>query len=282
MIITTLVTLTALSAIPEREKNGLPHLRSESVMVRWADTGEELLAKNPDEVRPIASVTKLVSALVLDAEAPALLTATRALTLDELDKDRLKWSRSSLRIGKSYPAAQLFQAAMSASDNRAICALARYSGLERAAFVAKMNQAAQALGMSRSRFVDPAGLDPGNVSTARDLLALVAASAQHEVVRQAGLANPVELIDTEGRALRLGSTNRLARSGRWTVLVGKTGYTIEAGRALVLRVEVEGRPLDMVYLGAREMQSVFGDAGRVKRWILAEKLRPGTPASASR
>jgi D-alanyl-D-alanine endopeptidase (penicillin-binding protein 7) len=282
MIITTLVTLTALSAIPEREKNGLPHLRSESVMVRWADTGEELLAKNADEVRPIASVTKLMSALVLDAESPALLTATRALTLDELDKDRLKWSRSSLRIGKSYPASQLFQAAMAASDNRAICALARHTGLERATFVAKMNQAAQALGMSRSRFVDPAGLDPGNVSTARDLLALVSAAAQHEVVRQAGLVPSVELVDAEGRTLRLGSTNRLARSGRWTVLAGKTGYTIEAGRALVLRVEVEGRPLDMVYLGAREMQSVFGDAGRVKRWILAEKLRPGTPASASR
>ncbi len=282
------LSLSVTTGIPEREKNGLPHLRSESVLVRLVDGERELLAKNPDQQRPIASVTKLVSALVLADVAPHALTATLAVTIDELDKDRLKFSKSYIPIGKSYPSCDLFRAAMSASDNRAICALARTTGLDRPTFVERMNAKALSLGMTRSRFVDPAGLDPANVSTARDLLRLVAASAANVEVAKAGLAVPVELVDSSGRTLTLGNTNRLARSNRWTVVVGKTGYTIEAGRALVLRVEVEGRLVDMVFLGAREMQSVFGDAGRVRRWLVDTQLgtkaaaRTGTTAAALR
>lgn len=273
-MISTLVALSLLvpQAIPEREKNGLPHLRSESVVVRLVEGDRELLAKNPDERRPIASVTKLMSALVLAEVAPQVLTASVAITIDELDKDRLKFSKSHLPIGKSYPSCELFQAAMSASDNRAICALARTSGLERPSFVAHMNAKAAELGMTRSKFVDPAGLDPANVSTARDLLRLIAEAARHTEVASAGLVSPVSLNEASGRTLTLGSTNRLLRSGRWKVLLGKTGYTIEAGRALVLRVEVEGHLVDMVFLGAREMQSVFGDAGRVRRWLQETEL----------
>lgn len=273
--LTTLVALALPAAIPERDKNGLPHLRSESVIVRLVEEDRELLAKNPDEPRPIASVTKLVSALVLADAAPAILTATRAITIEEADKDRLKWSKSHIPIGRTFRACDLLDAALSASDNRAVCALARASGLAREDFVARMNQTAQALGMGRSRFVDPAGLDPANVSTARDLLKLVAAVAQHDRLRAAGLVSPVELVDSGGRTVRLGNTNRLARSGRWEVLLGKTGYTIEAGRALVLRVAVGARHVDMVFLGSREMQSVFGDAGRVKRWLLEKVLADG-------
>lgn len=284
MITALISALLVLPSIPEREKNGLPHLRSESVMVRWVEGEQEILSKNPDVERPIASVTKLMSALVLAEVAPGVLTATRAVTIEEADKDRLKNSRSYIRIGKAYPSCDLFRAAMSASDNRAICALARQSGLERPAFVARMNESARALGMTRTRFVDPAGLDPANVSTARDLLRLVSAAAAQPEVRAAGLVSTVELVDAAGSKLTLGNTNRLARSSRWEVVVGKTGYTIEAGRALVLRVDVDGRQVDMVFLGAREMQSVFGDAGRVRRWVL-EKFAastPDRPASASR
>jgi len=274
MMIAALVLLASVpAAIPERDKSGLPHLRSESVLVRFADTGEVLLAKNPDEVRPIASVTKLVSALVLAEIAPELLTATTAITIDELDKDRLKYSKSRIAIGKSYPARDLLVAALSASDNRAICALARSCGLERIAFVDRMNQMATGLGMMRSTFVDPAGLDPGNVSTARDLMALVAAAASNALIRSAGLVTRVDLIDQRGSTLTLTCSNRLARSDRWNVVVGKTGYTVEAGRAFVVRVDIENRPVDMVFLGAREMQSVFGDAGRVRRWIVEKKLK---------
>lgn len=263
-----LAATVLVHALPERDKNGLPHLRSESVIVRLTDTNEIVLKKKPDEVRPIASVTKLLSTLVM---ARRRLEPPAEVTLEEADKDRLKWSRSRLAIGATYAGGDLYRAALIASDNRAIYALVRTAGLERAEFVAEMNALAAELGMTRSQFRDPAGIDPANVSTASDLLLLLDAVAREDAIASTTRQASVELVASDRRTLRLGNTNRLVHSPRWHVVLGKTGYTVEAGRSLVLRVELAGRPVDMVFLGSREMASIFGDAARVRRW-LEEKI----------
>lgn len=301
--------LAATAPVRERERNGLPHLRSESVLVRYADTEEVVLSKNPREIRPIASVTKLLSGLVLSRQSPpagdlsggrprgastdASVAAepepepelargwTRGegpalewVEITEEDKDRLKWSRSRLRIGLELDAGALFDAALAASDNRAMYAVVRARGHSRATFVEQMNALARELGMARSTFRDPAGIDPGNVSTAEDLLLLISAAAGDERIRAATGLGSVTLVDRQTRALTLYNPNRLVRSSTWDVVVGKTGYTVEAGRALVLRARIDDRPVDMVFLGAREMASVFGDAGRVRRWLVERASPP--------
>lgn len=277
---------SASGAVREREKNGRPHLRSESVVIRWADTGELVISKSPDVVRPIASVTKLLSGLVLtrlDAEralpadvlGPELPGLDPWVTISEDDKDRLKHSRSRLGVGRAFKPEDLFAAALGASDNRAMYASVRARRIERARFVERMNALARELGMTKSEFRDPAGIDPGNVSTANDLLALLDAAATDDAIRAATLHGVIELVDEDSRSLSLHNPNRLVRSARWDVVVGKTGYTIEAGRSLALRTKVGGRPVDMVFLGAREMASIFGDAARVRRWM--EERLPKTP-----
>jgi serine-type D-Ala-D-Ala endopeptidase (penicillin-binding protein 7) len=281
MAIALALGLLVLTGIPERDANGLPHLRSESVLVRYADTGETLLSKRPNDVRPIASVTKLLTSYLIEKDQ---LAFPEWITIEEADKDRLKWSKSHLKIGHTYRSEDLYRTALIASDNRAIYALVRSAGIERAAFVEKMNAVAKELGMTKSAFRDPAGIDPGNVSTANDLLKLIEAVAALERVKAASQQGTIDLVNDKGRTMRLTSTNRLARSSRWSVVIGKTGYTVEAGRALVLRVQLDERPIDMVFLGAREMMSVFGDAGRVRRWLDAKNGRGataslGTPAS---
>lgn len=272
------------AAIPERERSGLPHTRSETVLVRYADTGEVLLEKLADKPRPIASVTKLMSALVMAKED---LSPPESITLTEADKDRLKWSRSRLPIGASFLGADLYRAALIASDNRAMYALVRGMGFEREAFVEKMNALAKELGMRSSAFLDPAGIAPENVSTGRDLVLLLDAVAEHPTILETSTSTGVALERTGHRALRLGATNHLLYSRRWQILIGKTGYTVEAGRSLIMRVVVGERPVDMIFLGSREMRSVFGDAGRVKRWLeekqtLAARSDPsGGPARAT-
>lgn len=257
-----LTCMLLVAGIPERDPDGKPHLRSESVVVRFADTGEVVLRKNPDVVRPIASVTKLLSGLLFAAMNDDQTT----VTIGEEDKDRLKWSRSRLYVGLSAPWEQLVHATLCASDNRAMYAAVR-AKMPREQFVVAMNEKAKALGMNNSSFVDPAGVDPRNVSTALDLLSLVDAAANEPRLAQWTLSESITLATDKGE-LVLTNPDRIARSQNWECLVGKTGYTVEAGRNLVVRVRLEGRPVDMVFLGSREMQSVFGDAGRVRRWLL--------------
>jgi D-alanyl-D-alanine endopeptidase (penicillin-binding protein 7) len=296
------------AAVPHADKK--PFLRSESVVVRFADSKEILLAKNAEVVRPIASVTKLLSGLLLTRSATESASATVAIatvpaqaiqsafsptstraatptfcvgtstqstvaseddfvTIGEEDKDRLKWSRSRLRVGWSFRWSALFAAALGGSDNRAMYASVRARGYARPNFVELMNALARELGMERSHFRDPAGIDPGNVSTALDLLKLIDAAAAREPVRQATLRAQITLSDPKNRSIVLTNPDRLARTPGWQLIVGKTGYTVEAGRSLVLRAMIGDRPVDMVFLGAHEMSSVFGDAVRVRRWIEA-------------
>ncbi|MBI2376188.1 MAG: serine hydrolase [Deltaproteobacteria bacterium] len=259
-----------LVSIPDRDSHGRPNLRSESALVQFADTGEVIVSKNPDVVRPIASVTKLLSGIVL-AKLPRDAFA-QDITITQDDKDRLKWSRSRVPIGRTFPASSLFEAALGASENRAMYALARVVGGGREAFVERMNAEAKSIGMVSSRFRDPAGLDPENVSTARDLLKLVAAAASTDELRRISRETRFELPEASGRTLVLGNPNRLAHSSTWSLEVAKTGYTVEAGRTFVMRAVIDGRPVDAVFLGSREMMSVFGDAGRIRRFIVGKGL----------
>jgi D-alanyl-D-alanine endopeptidase (penicillin-binding protein 7) len=262
VLVTVAAALTGPAAIPDTDPDGRPHLRSETALVRLVDTGEVVLARRPEVVRPIASVTKLLAGLLL-AELP--VEGDPLVTILDEDKDRLKWSRSRVVVGSQVPWSLLVHAAVTASDNRCMYAAVR-ARMTRGAFVARMNERAASLGMRKSRFVDPAGVDPGNVSTATDLLLLLEAAARDGRLRAWSTAASVEVPTARG-TVTLTNPDRLARSPTWETVVGKTGYTVEAGRTLLVRVRVHGREVDMAFLGSREMQSVFGDAARVKRWL---------------
>ena len=193
-----LVLVSVAGAIPELERNGRPHIRSERAIVRFADSGEVLLEKNADEVRPIASITKLVSLLLLSSDG---LPKTEWITLEEEDKDRLKWSRSNLAIHRSFRPEDLFAAALVISENRAVYALVRASGAPREGFVERMNGYARELGMTKTSFRDPAGVDPENVSTARELLTLLDTAANDDRVQLIASRDRIEIVDGDARGL---------------------------------------------------------------------------------
>ena len=264
------------SANPKHGHDPRPRLRSESAVVRLADTGEIVFSKNPNVLRPIASVTKLLSGVVLEHTQ---VDEDQVVTVGEDDKDRLKWSRSHLCVGFSAPWRDLVQVALSASENRAMHAVVR-SVMPPGDFVALMNETASQLGMVNSHFVDATGIDPSNKSTASDLLRLLEAAAQSDRVRGWAL-NPVVEVTDEKRTLTFQNPDRLVHLGDWDVVIGKTGYTIEAGRNLVARVILAGRPVDMVFLGSREMASVFGDASRVRAWLLPQLEAAATSVVAA-
>ena len=266
------LAMMSLVALPERDADGKPHLRSETVLVRFADTGEVVLKKNPTIVRPIASVTKLLTGLVL---ASMQVDRARTVVVLEDDKDRLKWSKSRLPVSVSMTWGDLLRAGLGASDNRAIYAAVR-TVMDRQAFVALMNAKAAEIGMANSKFIDPAGIDPGNVSTAVDLTRLLDAASPLDDLRTM-LNAPVIELETNRGLITLRNPDRLVHSTNWDIVIGKTGYTVEAGRTLVVRMHLANRPIDMVFLGSREMQSVFGDAGRIRRWLEPQLKSTATP-----
>lgn len=242
-------------------------IQSAAAMVVDAE-GEVIYAKDIHRQRPIASITKLMTAMVL---LDAGLSLDEPITIIEADRDRLRWSRSRLRIDRHATLFrdQMLGVALMSSDNRAAAALARTSFPEGTpAFVAAMNRKAAEIGMTESRFADPTGLDAGNVSTAADLVKLVAAAAEYPFVR--GITGAHEMVvapyDDES-ILTYRNTNPLVRNPDWQVQVSKTGYIHEAGRCLVMRAEVEGRRLDIALLGAQGKLTPVGDSNRLRKWL---------------
>jgi len=246
-------------------------LRSEAVLIKEVDSQKILLNKNATDQKPIASVTKMISALVLLKDEQPLKDIWKNNTqikIAEEDKDTLKNSHSKLRVGSVLSADLLFLAALGASDNRAIFSLVRNLGYDREDFVKKMNMVAQSLGMNHSHFADPAGLDPSNLSTAQDLLKLLDIAAQYPQICNATTQEEIELfLANKNHTLTLKNPNRLAKHKEWGLVVGKTGYTKEAGRTFIARVKLFDKTIDMVFLGAHEKASVFGDAQRIKKWL---------------
>ena len=253
-------------------------LHSSVALVFDPRDGEVLYAKNPGAVLPIASITKLMTAMViLDAELPG----NEMIRITDADVDRERFSGSRLAPGVRLSRLELLQLALMASENRAAHALGRTypGGLE--AFTSAMNAKAQLIGMSDSQFVEPTGLSSANVSTARDLARLVTAAFEYPMIRQYSTASALT-VDTGYRQLAFHNTNRLVSSSKWDISLQKTGYISEAGRCLVMQTRIDGAPVGMVLLDSTGRNSRYGDAQRIRKWLESERRETvaGAPAAA--
>ena len=242
-------------------------LRSSSALVQDAATGEIVFGKNAETVVPIASITKLMTAMVILDRG---LDLEEAITLSREDAVAMKGSRSRLRSGLTLTRGDLLLLALMASDNRAAAALGvTYpGGLE--AFIDAMNAKAAVLDMHESRFVEPTGLSPANVSTATDLAKLVRAAHEYPLIREYSTKDRATVRVTTGRStrsLQYGNTNGLVRSKYWDIELSKTGYISEAGRCLVMHVRLAEKDLIVVLLDSWGKQSRIGDANRIRKWL---------------
>ena len=238
-------------------------LRSSVALVQDAKTGETLIAKNSETVLPIASITKLMTAIVV-LERGLDLDARVAISED--DQDIVKGTRSRLRNGAMLTRNQLLLLALMSSENRAAASLARTYPGGTETFVAAMNEKARMLGMIDSRFVDATGLSSANVASAHDLGRLVKAAYAYPVIREYSTRESAQ-VNVFGRALDYRNTNGLVRNGRWDIALQKTGYISEAGRCLVMRVRLAGRDLVVVLLDSWGKYSRVGDANRIRKWL---------------
>ncbi len=249
-------------------------LRSAAVLVLDQDTNEVLLSKNPEAVLPIASITKLMTALVvIEAQQPM----DELLTINAEDVDTEKGSRSRLQLGTQLTRGEMLHLALMASENRAANALGRHYPGGLPAFVEAMNRKAQALGMTHTRYVEPTGLSSRNQSNARDLALLMREADKSQTIRRLSTALDAE-VAVGRRALHFRNTNGLVRSGDWEIGLQKTGYIAEAGRCVVMQAHLAGRKLIMVLLDSAGRYARIGDAERIRRWLTTPEFAP--PADA--
>jgi len=238
-------------------------LRSASALVQDQGTGELLLQKNTDAALPIASITKLMTAMVLLDAQPDLLAP---VTILEEDKDMLRHSRSRLPVGTVLTRGETLLLALMASENRAAHALGRTYPAGLPAFVAAMNAKAASLGLATAHFEDPAGLSSGNVASARDLARIVDQAHHYALIRT---CTTQEEITVQGRThpIQFHNTNRLLLSSRWRIGLSKTGFIDESGQCLVMQAELNQRPMLIVLLDSTGRGSRFGDADRIRQWM---------------
>lgn len=245
--------------------NGGLDLKSSSALVLDATEGTPLFAKNASQVTPIASITKLMTAMVvLDAALPL----DEAVRIERADIDTLKHTGSRLRIGSAFTRRDLLHLALMSSENRAASALGRNypGGLE--AFVAKMNAKAATIGMRSSRFVEPTGLSSENVSTAEDLARMVRASLEYPLIREFSTAPSAQFHTADtGQVYGFGNSNGLVRTPAWQIDVSKTGFISEAGQCLVMHARIKDRPVVIVLLDSWGKYTRIGDANRIKKWL---------------
>lgn len=242
---------------------GSPGLRSASALVYDQRSGEVLFEKNASNVVPIASITKLMTAMVALDAAPDL---REVLTITDEDVDTLKGSHSRLRVGTTLTREDALLLALMSSENRAAHALSRHYPGGKAAFVAAMNRKVAELGMGNSRFVDPTGLSSDNVSTAHDLAKMVAAAHNYPLIREFSTTNRA-VLEIGKRQLGFHNTNALVASPGWEIGLSKTGFIQEAGKCLVMQAWVTGRPVVMVLLDSSGRMTRVGDANRLKQWM---------------
>jgi serine-type D-Ala-D-Ala endopeptidase (penicillin-binding protein 7) len=246
-----------------------PQLRSAAVLVKDLNTGESLIAKQADSVMPIASITKLMTAMVI---LDARLDMNEIITIEEADKDRLRNSQSHLYIGTRLTRREALQVALMASENRAAFALGRTFPGGIAVFVEAMNKKAHALALSETRFADPTGLSEKNVSSARDLSLLAIAAGKYPEICAFSTTSKA-MIPSGKRQRQYVNTNTLVGSSRWQISLSKTGYIEEGGRGLVMQARVAQRPLLIVLLNSVGKNTRIGDANRIRQWL------EGPPAS---
>jgi len=246
--------------------SGSPDVRSASALVLDAD-GELVYAKDIDTVRPIASITKLMTAMVVLDGSPDL---GEKITVTKDDRDLVQLTGSRLEYGASLSRREMILVAIMSSENRAALALGRSypGGLDR--FVAEMNAKAASLGMEHSHFADPAGLDVANQSTALDLSHMVTAALAYPLIREASTTRKLEVRPYRNRGpLNYVNTNRLLKNEAWDIALSKTGYINESGRCLVMRATIEGEPVSIVLLNSFGKLTPFGDSNRLRKWLSA-------------
>ena len=251
-------------------KSGALNLKSTSALVVEQGGQRVLYAKNVETVVPIASITKLMTALVVVESG---LPLDERIAISTEDKDGIKGTRSRLKPGAELARGDLLRLALMSSENRAAAALARtYPGGSRA-FVAAMNQKAVELGMWRTRFVDGTGLSSENVSTAQDLARLVGAAYQQPLIREYTTDSKYTVEFANGGRLQYANSNRLVSNADWEIGLSKTGYISEAGRCLVLQAKIAATPVIIVLLDSWGKLSRIADANRIKKWIESHSSR---------
>jgi D-alanyl-D-alanine endopeptidase (penicillin-binding protein 7) len=245
----------------------VPRLSSHAVLILNSQTGETLYQKNVNQRVPIASITKLMTAIVLLDSGVDL---NQQVTISDAEVDRLKGTHSRLAVGSTLTREELLLIALMSSENRAAAALARSYPGGTAAFIARMNRKAQSLGMRDTTYYDPTGLDMRNVSTASDLARLVKAAYQnYPLIRQFSTTLQHSIVAGR-RVLHYKNSNQLVREGQWEIGLSKTGYIQEAGRCLVMQATVGSQPLIFVLLDSGAPSARIRDARSIRSWLEAQ------------
>ena len=242
---------------------GEPALLSASALV-WDETASaDMLARRADTANPIASITKLMTAMVV-VEAGQPLDEQLQITAE--DAKLVRWASSRLAVGTKLTRGDMLQLALMSSENRAAHALARNfpGGVE--AFVAAMNSKAQELGMTNTHFVEPTGLSSSNVASPRDLSRLVIAASKNLTIQADSTARRY-VVSVRGKRVEFHTTDALVVSPNWDIVVQKTGYISEAGRCLVLKVVFQGRAIVIVLLDSKGLETRIADAQRIRQWM---------------
>ncbi|WP_139840930.1 serine hydrolase [Acinetobacter sp. ANC 4558] len=244
--------------------NSSPDVNARAALVMDAQTGEVLYSKNSNASLPIASITKLMTAVVI-ADARLNMSETIALDQSDFSCSGCKSSSSTLRAGDTMNRAEALLFALMKSENPAASALARTYPGGRSAFIAAMNAKAKQLGMTNTRYLESTGLHPGNVASARDLSILVTAASQYGLIRQFS-TTPTYDFNLGYRVLKSNNTNALVRNGGWNINISKTGYINEAGRCVVMHTTLNNRPAVVVILGAPTTQARNDTAINLMTW----------------
>ena len=256
-----LINLIAASA---QALEGKPDLRSASALVTDA-TGKMIYGKDIATVRSIASITKLMTAMVIIDSG---LDLEQKVTITKADRDLVRLTGSRLEYGATLSRRELLQLALMSSENRAATALGRSFPGGMAAFVRQMNVRALSLGMTDSYFADPAGLLAENVSTAADLGKMITVASNYPLIRAASTTQRAQVRPYEQRGpLNYGNTNRLLKNKSWDIALSKTGYINEAGRCLVMQANIDGEDLSIVLLNSFGKLTPFGDSNRLRKWL---------------
>lgn len=243
-------------------------LKSSVALVLDQANAEVLFEKNSNVALPIASITKMMTGLVV---VEARQDMDEVLTITDEDVDRAKFSSSRLKVGSQLTRANMLHIALMSSENRAASSLGRSYPGGLPAFVDAMNSKARQLGMMDTHYVDSSGLSKMNVASARDLGKLAMAAFRHPLLREYS-TDPKAIVEASGQPMQFGNTNHLVANPGWEIGLQKTGFINEAGRCLMMQAVIEGRAVIMVFLDSKGKQSRTADAGRMRKWL--EALKP--------
>ncbi|MDT3250264.1 D-alanyl-D-alanine endopeptidase [Serratia sp. root2] len=257
------IALSLLFVIAPAQATAPLVLHSKAVLVVNQRTGKTLFQKQANRTLPIASLTKLMTAMVaLDSRRPL----GNKMRVTAADRDLLKKTHSRLTLGSSLSRRDMLHIALMSSENRAAAALSRNYPGGRKAFVAKMNQKARSIGMKHARFYDPTGLTPRNVASANDLLKMVNHAYRYQTIRRFSTDKQHVVYPGRGQ-LVYRSSNGLINNRNWKIQLQKTGYTNEAGHCVVMRTVIKGQPIVIILLGAQQRYGHYADALRLKTWL---------------